>query len=137
MLRQAFLLIVLLVAFQWTGAAQNARDVVLIETQMVRTAEWLNENLPADAVLAVHDIGAIGYFNQNPIIDLAGLVTPDVVSFIRNETRLAEYLDSTQAGYLVTFPGWYPQLVEGRTVLFQAGSDRFPFDDNMTVYRWK
>ena len=131
------LVVVLIVVFQWVGASQNARDVAMIETQMVQTAQWVNENLPADAVLAVHDIGAIGYFNQNPIIDLAGLVTPDVVPFIRDETRLAEYLDSTQAGYLVTFPGWYPQLVEGRTVLFQAGSDRFPFDDNMTVYRWK
>ena len=131
------LVVVLIVVFQWVGASQNARDVAMIETQMVQTAQWVNENLPADAVLAVHDIGAIGYFNQNPIIDLAGLVTPNVVPFIRDEARLAEYLDSTQAGYLVTFPGWYPQLVEGRTVLFQAGSDRFPFDDNMTIYRWK
>ncbi len=131
------LAVVLVVVFQWVGASQNARDVAMIETQMVQTAQWVNENLPADTVLAVHDIGAIGYFNQNPIIDLAGLVTPDVVPFIRDETRLAEYLDSTQAGYLLTFPSWYPQLVEGRTVLFQAGSDRFPFDDNMTVYRWK
>lgn len=131
------LAVVLIVVFQWVGASQNAQDVAMIETQMVQTAQWVNENLPADAVLAVHDIGAIGYFNQNPIIDLAGLVTPDVVPFIRDEARLAEYLDSTQAGYLVTFPAWYPQLVEGRTVLFQAGSDRFPFDDNVTVYRWK
>lgn len=131
------LLIVLMIAFQWVGAAQNALDVVLIETQMVQTAQWLNENLPADAVLAVHDIGAIGYFTQNPLIDLAGLITPDVVPFIRDEARLAEYLDSTQAGYLVTFPSWYPQLVEGRGVLFQSGSDRFPFDDDMTVYLWK
>jgi hypothetical protein len=131
------LLVVLLVAFQWVGAAQNARDVILIETQMVRTAQWVNENLPANAVLAVHDIGAIGYFTNNPLIDLAGLVTPDVVPFIRDEVRLAEYLDSTQAGYLVTFPSWYPQMVEGRIVLFQAGLERFPFDEDMTVYHWK
>jgi hypothetical protein len=131
------LLVVLLVAFQWVGAAQNAQDVVLIETQMVRTAQWVNENLPADALLAVHDIGAVGYFTDNPLIDLAGLVTPDVVDFIRDEAQLAEYLDSTQAGYLVTFPGWYPQLVEGRNVLFQAGLERFPFDEDMTVYLWK
>jgi hypothetical protein len=131
------LLIVLLVAFQWVGAAQNARDVVLIETQMVRTAQWVNGNLPADVVLAVHDIGAIGYFTDNPLIDLAGLVTPDVVHFIRDEARLAEYLDSTQAGYLVTFPSWYPQMIEGREIVFQAGLARFPFDDNMTVYLWK
>jgi hypothetical protein len=97
----------------------------------------VNENLPAGAVLAVHDIGAIGYFTDNPLIDLAGLVTPDVVPFIRDEARLADYLDSTQAGYLVTFPSWYPKLVEGRTVLFEAGLEGFPFDDNMVVYIWK
>lgn len=131
------LLVVLLAAFQWVGAAQNARDVIFIETQMVRTAQWVNDNLPADAVLAVHDIGAIGYFTQNPLIDLAGLVTPDVVPFIRDEARLTDYLYSEQAGYLVTFPGWYPQMVEERTVLFEAGLERFPFDEDMTVYRWK
>jgi hypothetical protein len=131
------LLVVLLLAFQFVGAGQNARDVILIESQMVQTAEWINQNLPADAVLAVHDIGAIGYFTQNPLIDLAGLITPDVVDFIRDEAQLAVYLDSMNAEYLVTFPGWYPQLIESKQPIFQAGLARFPFDDNMTVYLWK
>jgi hypothetical protein len=131
------LLVVLVIVFQGIGAMQNAQDVIFIETQMVRTAQWMNENLPPDAVLAVHDIGAIGYFTQNPLIDLAGLITPNVVPFIRDETRLAEYLDSTSAGYLITFPNWYPQLVEGRSALFSAGSVEFPFNDNMSVYQWR
>lgn len=130
-------LIILVAAFQWIGARQNAQDVILIETQMARTAQWMNENLPADAVLAVHDIGAIGYFTSNPIVDLAGLVTPEVIPFIRDEGRLAEYLNSSEADYLVTFPGWYPQLIEGRAALFQAGLPEFPFDEDMTVYSWK
>lgn len=131
------LLVVLVIAFQWVGANQNARDVVLIETQMVRTAQWINENLPADTVLAVHDIGAIGYFTQNPFVDLAGLITPEIVPFIRDEAKLAKYLDSTSAEYLVTFPSWYPRLVEGRSAVFRGGLARFPFDDNMSVYRWR
>jgi hypothetical protein len=61
---------VLVIAFQWIGARQNAQDVILIETQMVRTARWMNENLPVNAVLAVHDIGAIGYFTNNPSLTL-------------------------------------------------------------------
>lgn len=130
-------LMVLVIAFQWIAARQNAQDVILIETQMVRTAQWMNENLPVNAVLAVHDIGAIGYFTSNPIVDLAGLVTPEVIPFIRDEARLAEYLNSSEADYLVTFPSWYPQLIEERTTLFQAGLPEFPFDENMTVYRWK
>lgn len=131
------LLVVLVIAFQWVGANQNARDVVLIETQMVRTAQWINENLPADTVLAVHDIGAIGYFTQNPFVDLAGLITPEIVPFIRDEAKLAKHLDSTSAEYLVTFPSWYPRLVEGRSAVFRGGLARFPFDDNMSVYRWR
>ena len=131
------LLIILVLAFQWVGANQNAQDVILIETQMVQTAQWVNENLPVESKLAVHDIGAIGFFTQNPIIDLAGLVTPDVVSFIRDEAELANYLDSANADYLITFPSWYPQLIDGLSPVFQAGHARFPFDDNMTVYKWK
>lgn len=131
------LAIVLTVSFQWVGAKQNARDVILIETQMVRTAQWVNENLPPHAALAVHDIGAIGYFTQNPLIDLAGLVSPQVVPFIRDETRLAEYLDSASAEYLVTFPGWYPRLIDGRAIVFQSGLAEFPFDEDMSVYRWR
>lgn len=131
------LTIILVFTFQWVGASQNAQDVILIETQMVQTAQWMNENLPSNAVVAVHDIGAIGYFTQNPLIDLAGLVTPDVVPFIRDEPRLAEYLNSTGAEYLVTFPSWYPHLIVGRDAVFQAGVVDFSFDDNMSVYRWR
>jgi len=129
--------IVLVFTFQWIGAQQNAQDVVLIETQMVQTAQWINENLPVSAVLAVHDIGAIGYFTQNPLVDLAGLVTPDVVPFIRDELMLINYLNSTNAGYLVTFPSWYPQMASGHVEAFEAGDNQFPFIDNMTVYKWK
>jgi hypothetical protein len=131
------LVAILILVFQWLGAEQNARDVVLIETQMVRTAQWVNENLPADSVLAVHDIGAIGYFTQNPLIDLAGLVTPDVVAFIRDEAVLTGYLNGTNAEYLITFPSWYPQMTAVRSTVFEAGSVKFPFDDNMRVYLWK
>lgn len=130
-------LVILVLAFQWIGARQNAQDVVLIETQMVQTAGWMNENLPPEAVIAVHDIGAIGYFTENPIVDLAGLVTPDVIPFIRDESRLAEYVDASGADYLVTFPSWYPKLISGRVIVYQAGHPDFPFDEDMTVYRWE
>lgn len=131
------LLVVLLMAFQWVGAKQNARDVVLIETQMVRTAQWVNENLPPTSTLGVHDIGAIGYFTRNPIVDLAGLVTPDVIDFIRDEKELADWLDKADAEYLITFPSWYPQMVAGRISVFDAGDSAFPFDENMRVYSWR
>jgi hypothetical protein len=129
--------VVLIFSFQIVGAYQNAYDVIWIESQMVRTARWVNENLPPDTVLAVHDIGAIGYFSENPLIDLAGLITPEVVHFIRDEDQLAEFIDSTPAQYLISFPGLYPQLASTRESVFVAGLDDFPFDENMNVYIWR
>jgi len=131
------LVVVLIVTFQFIGAIQNAQDVVFIETQMVHTAQWINENLSPDAILGVHDIGAIGYFTPNPILDMAGLITPNVVPFIRDEARLGEYLYAENAQYLVTFPKWYPRLVAGRNPLFTAANDIFPYDDVISIYLWR
>jgi len=70
----------------------------------------VEQNLPSNARLAVHDIGALGFYVKNPIVDMAGLTTPEIVPFIRDEARLEEYLDSNSVDYLITFPSFYPQL---------------------------
>jgi hypothetical protein len=133
------LTIVLAIAFQLIGARQNANDVFWIETEMVKTAKWVEQNVPPDALLAVHDIGALGFYIENPFIDLAGLTTPDVVPFIRDEARLAEYLDSKSVNYLITFPSFYPQLTSQAELLFEAGPEvgQPQFDENMQVFRWR
>jgi len=133
------LVIVLCLAFGFIGARQNAYDVYWIESEMVVTAKWVEQNTPPDALLAVHDIGALGYFVQNPLVDMAGLITPEVVPFIRDEIRLAEYLDSSSADYLIVFPGTYPQLTSGLVPIFTAGLEFDPLqiDEDMQVYRWE
>lgn len=141
--RLAFLLKVTVVAlalmFQFIGARQNAYDIFWIESEMVETARWVRENIPPDARLAVHDIGALGYYVPNPLVDMAGLITPEVVPFIRDEARLAEYLDSESVDYLIAFPSLYPQLTSQRQSLFEAGLEFTPvqFDENMQVFRWR
>ena len=131
--------VVLALAFQFMGARQNAYDIFWIESEMVETAKWVQKNLPPTARLAVHDIGALGYYVENPLVDMAGLITPEVVSFIRDEVRLAEYLDSEAVDYLIAFPSLYPQLTSQRQSLFEAGLEFAPlhFDENMQVFRWR
>lgn len=128
-----------LAAFWWLGAQAYGRDVGVIETEMVRTAVWVDNNLPDEAVLGAHDIGALGYFTENRIVDLAGLVSPDVIPFIRNEKQLAGYLDAQGADYLVAFPGWYPELVGRAHPIYQSGGKFAPRlgGENLTVYRWE
>jgi hypothetical protein len=49
-----------------------------------RAAEWLNANAPPGASVGAGDIGALGYYYENgPVIDAAGLVTPAVIEHLR------------------------------------------------------
>jgi len=46
--------------------------------------EWLAANTPDDAVIAAHDIGALGYASERRILDLAGLVSPEILELGRD-----------------------------------------------------
>jgi len=126
-----------MVLFVALGARGYANDVTFIETEMVKTARWLNEHTPPDATIAAHDIGAIGYFTSRPLVDLAGLVTPAVIPIIRDEDALLRFAIEAGAEYLVTFPSWYPAISRQLPQVYstnslwaiQAGYD------NMKVYR--
>lgn len=135
----ALSLLILVLAFTVIGAQAYGRDVRFIESEMVTTARWLNENTRSEALIAAHDIGAIGYFTQRPLIDLAGLITPAVIPFIRDEAALFDFIMAQQADYLVTFPSWYPDLTQNPTLNLIYSTDA-PWTpqaggDNMVIYR--
>ena len=126
--------------FWGLGAQAYTRDVQIIQTELVRTAKWLNLNTAPDALIAAHDIGALGYFGDRPILDLAGLVSPEVIGFMRDERQLAVWLDAAGVDYLMTFPGWYPALVaapQAAAVYASVGTaSPNAGGENMAVYRW-
>lgn len=96
-------------------------DVTFINQQMVNTARWSAANLPASALIAAHDIGALGYFDgQHAILDLAGLISPQVISFMNDEAALRAFIRQNAASHLIAFPGWYPALSQGCRVAYQS-----------------
>jgi hypothetical protein len=127
--------------FTAIGAQAYTRDVQIIESEMVATARWIEANTDSRALVAAHDIGALGYYSHRALLDLAGLVTPEVIPFIRDEARLETWLDASGADYLMTFPGWYPALVQkaGGGLRYQTGAPYSPAagGENMAVYAWK
>jgi hypothetical protein len=127
------------VLFIGLGAGAYADDVTIIQSEMVKTAQWISENTPENTLVAAHDIGALGYWGNRKIIDLAGLVTPGVIPFIRNEPQLAIYLDEQKADILMTFPKWYVSLTHGKEIIYQSDDffTRTQVDENMTVYSWR
>ena len=129
---------VILLVFWFLGAQAFARDVGFIESEMVVAANWISQNTDPNDLIATHDIGALGYFGDRRIIDLAGLVSPEVIPFIRNENRLSKFLDEQGADFLVAFPGWYPELVQHAFPVFITKGEISPAigEENMVVYRW-
>lgn len=131
-------------AFVVVGARQYARDVQIINTEMVATARWVRDTLPPQDLLAVHDIGALGYFAPRPILDLAGLVSPEVVPIIRDREALMRLMCERDVRYLMVFPDQRPAPADdprlGSAPVFETGA---PYalaagGGNMAVYalRW-
>jgi hypothetical protein len=132
-------ILIIWLAFIIIGAGAYSDDVGVIQSEMVKTAQWIAKNTPENTLVAAHDIGALGYWGNRSIIDLAGLVSPEVVPFIRDEAKLAQYLDSQHADILMTFPKWYLSLQNGKNIIYQS-DDAFTkkeTGENMTVYSWR
>jgi hypothetical protein len=55
-----------------------ATDARVITKLNVEVGEWLADQTPADAIVAVNDAGAIRYFGHRTTIDLLGLNSSDV-----------------------------------------------------------
>ncbi len=129
--------LLVLIVFLPLGASAYTTDVAIIDDEMVVVARWLNDHVPSSAIIAAHDIGAIGYFTRRPLLDLAGLISPEVIPFIRDEDRLLPWMQSRRAEYFVTFPGWYPKLsAQPAFAPIFAGNSRFSFE-HLTVYKMR
>jgi hypothetical protein len=127
-----------LAVFWVRGALAYAEDVAVIESEMVTTAKWVSSNVPPGSLIAAHDIGALGYFGGHDLVDLAGLISPEVIPFLRDENKITTYLNSRDVKYLVAFPDWYPSLTAKMTPIFTTSAPYAPAlgEDNMAVYLW-
>jgi hypothetical protein len=135
--------VALLALLFWGRGAQAYRDDVgFIEGEMIATARWLNRNTSPDDLIAVHDIGAVGYLTDHPLLDLAGLITPEVIPFMTDAEQLAAWIDQEGAAYAVFFPDFSPTYEQlagdpGLERVFCTGYDwtRSTGHENMCVYR--
>jgi 4-amino-4-deoxy-L-arabinose transferase-like glycosyltransferase len=125
------------------GLRAYTTDVEIIDSEMVRTARWMADGLDRDELLAVHDIGAVGYFASREIIDLAGLVSPELLPIIPVETNgdaAWDMLRERDARYLMGFadqlPGGIPSDPRLCPVFRARGMNAEVSDTyNMSVYR--
>jgi hypothetical protein len=101
---------ILLLAFWILGAEQYAADVRIIDSELTAGGVWIRDNTPRSSVVGAHDIGAIGYFSERFLVDTAGLITPEVIPFIRDEDGILAFLEAKGVDYVAIFPSWYPRI---------------------------
>ena len=102
-----------------------ALNVANINSTHVKMGQWLASNTPRDAVVATHDIGAIGFFSNRYLYDTTGLITPTVLEYLPTgrpaDEGIARFLRDEKPDYLVLIPSWYPTLtrrIEGIQPVF-------------------
>jgi hypothetical protein len=137
-------LIVLGTAWRLPSMARlYAWNVDNVNEMHVALGRWVAEHTPPDAVLALNDIGAITYVSERPVVDLAGLVTPEVVPLLHapdRDARLADLMAERGVQYVVIFPNWFPGLAARSDVLepvYQVTLERNTIagGETMVVYR--
>lgn len=117
---------------RWRGAVLAIGALILIQNvtldlRLVRPAtaayqdserrvnvvigEWLRDNTEPEAVVAVPDIGAIGYISRREILDLNGLVTPELIPYKRNK-EVNRFLEENPPDFIISIhedPNWLDQ----------------------------
>jgi hypothetical protein len=91
-----------------------------INRMHVSLGEWAGTHTPPGTVLALNDIGAITYFSERTVVDLAGLVTPEVIPLLSAPERdegLVALMAERDVGYVIIFPDWFPDLAARSDVL--------------------
>lgn len=115
----------------YAGSCRNIADL------NVAVAYWLRDNTPRDAWIATHDAGAIAYFSERRVLDLAGLNDHRVV-----HGGLQAELARTQPRYFAVFPSWFPVAERDRrfTRVFTARAEHYVISsaqqDELPVYRF-
>ena len=82
--------------------------VTIIDDEMVDPAQWIAANLPPEDLMAVHDIGAVGYFASRPILDTAGLVSPEVIPVMHDQEGLYALFAARGVRFFMAFDDQTP-----------------------------
>ncbi len=101
-----------------------------ISIRQVATAKWLKANTPENAIIATHDVGAIAYYSDRKIVDVAGLINPEFIKKLLDKdfsTFMVEEMKKEHVDYIAFLREWY--RVVNQAPIFTTGDQNFEIMD--------
>lgn len=119
-----------------------------INNQQVNIANWINANIPNEKCIAINDIGAITFLTNKRIVDMEGLVTPEIFTInglpqVQKDLKKLYLLKRNGVNYLIIYPDWYESFVSSygsfleRLYFARLERNTICGGDNMVVYKIK
>ncbi|HSG24779.1 MAG TPA: hypothetical protein VLA32_01580 [Anaerolineales bacterium] len=68
-----------------------------------KAAVFFDANYPPETPIGATDLGAIGYYSQQPVVDLFGYINQDLNKFMENGGNTADYLAKEHLCYLLLY----------------------------------
>lgn len=105
----------LLIEGSLIGSAFYSAGCRMVLESQVAMGRYIREQVPAGEPVAAHDVGAIGYFGEHPVVDTLALVTPELTPVVarRDDAALREYLRQQGVHYLAALDGMHSGVVSG------------------------
>lgn len=115
--------VILVISVFWMGRNQGAavaNDVGQLYKMHITAAYWFKQYTRPDAVLALNDVGAIPHIADREVLDMIGLVSPEVIDPLSEAPRLSAPHDFQLARlmldnpprFIAIFPWFFPYMVE-------------------------
>ena len=110
-------------------AREFSQHAAEMDRMHFEAGEWIDENLPEEAVVGVHDAGILAGAGNRPIVDFNGLVSPEFFNISASTPgglyeTIAGMPFSKRPTHHASFPSWLHPALRTETLA------RFPFEQN-------
>ena len=135
--------VVALVSGYWS-AERKANGIIGFQPYAYQAALWVNENLPNEVILGMHDVGTFGYFSNRRVINLDGLINNDEYQNYLLKGKFSDYLQDQMVTYLVVRAADHPIILNrsygciqfsGYSRLYNVAGGSVAVCEDQEVYR--
>jgi len=94
------------------GSALYSGGCQMLAEGQLAMGRYIRAQVPLGEPIATHDVGAIGYFGEHPVVDTMALVTPELtpVLALHDDQALWGYLQQRNVHYLAALEGLHPAI---------------------------